>query len=598
MICPKCGAENNVGATICSACGCELPQIQLKDQKPNFTATGQFTAQNPNPAATGQFAAQNPNSAVTGQFAAQTPNSAVTGQFAAQTPNPAATGQFAAQNPARRHSSGRIKNKPFASLLKKITGNKRLMFCICAATLLLIALIIIIAVPKGKTNYTGASASIRTYYSQTADKTYISVNGKTVPYTFSGSFGSYSVSLNGAVHAAKGSDDALYLISTKKLIKIADSATTYLLSDNGNFVLYTDDDSRLMLYSAADKETVTVSEKDVFDYKFSPDGNVVLYAYEDGENDLVLCKYSGGKSVHVGDGVLPVAVSNNGEYVYAYNNGGVLYCYANNWREKIATEVMPYFFCNTDGTELGFFTTSSKAFVSVRGGEAKKLFTSSIEHNGYVYPVTDAHSDAAWRIVANGYTTCVETGMTTFADAYLSQAGCVYYIDADYNGLPAVVSTESAYERGALIYGDSIVYISDDGELFELSLGDAGNGRMIAQDVASFAASADGQYIYFIDGLGDVWVNNGKKNSKLAENGQAVYVMKNGTALILTDYSFETGGSLYYSDNGGSRHKIADGVMSVTLGVRSAEYSCTLSGVYTVYSSTNGKKFSVIFEDR
>lgn len=596
MICPKCGAEIVTGAMTCVSCGYRLPQVQNMQSDDRQSTQPQMSA--PPKHQTGNIPPVRPLSS-TGNIKRQ-PTGPIPSVKSAQTgPIPqvallSQTGEM--QRIAARNDARQKAKQSFVAEAKSVIRNKKLMLGIGAALLLLVTVILIIAVPKDKQGYTPAVSTIRWYYKDATNETYIAADGKIASYTFSGQFGGYSVSLDGTVRTAKSDSGALYMISAKKTVKIAAFADSYTMSQSGNSVAYTDEEGRLVLYSSG--AATVVSEEKIFDYKLSPDGKVMVYAYEDGENDLVLCKYENGRSVHIGDGVMPVSVSDDGRYIYAYNTGGALYCYADEWRKKISTEVMPYFFTNTDGSELGFFTSSSVAYVSLEGGDAHKLFTSGIEHNGYVYPVTDAHFDASWRTVANAYTTCVETGMKSFALSYLSQAGSIYYIDENYNGIPAAADAKTGSERTALIYGDKIVYLNASGELYRLDMNSASSGKLISEDVIAYSSTPDGAYVYFIDSQNDVWVYDGKKSKKIAEGGSALYAAKSGVMLMLTDFDYETGGTLCYSEKGGNKHSISDGVMTVSVGAKSVEYTKSEDGAYKVYSSPSGKKFELIFENR
>ncbi len=598
MNCPNCGNEIKEVSTFCTRCGTRLippkegeaprPVIQPKVAVPGRTPANTQTQAIPpmeerhlhRPVLENTAPADTPldELGTTRRFDPESAELGATRQFSAQTPPP--------RRPQQKKKMGFFKR--FFSKSKNI-----IITAAVAIALILLSVLIIVIASIDRKDYTVAKTTIRAIYDSETDDTFFAVDGKRAAFTVDGRCKKYTASIDGSVFVGEFVS-GIYVVTAKKAVCVDELGYDAVLSDNGKYIMYRDENGNLCVYTVATADEIIISSENMFSYIFSPNGKYIVYAYYDDDDKFVLCKYSDGKSTHVGDGVMPVSVSDDGKYIYAYNMDSVLYCYYADKRVKISSNVMPYFFVNTDATEVGFFTDESKAYVSAYGGDKIKMFTSSVENNGYIYPVTDAHSDSVWRSVTSGYTNCIRTGMKSFADSYISQAGCIYYVDNNFN---ALLYVPSFGQRNALIYKDTIVYLSTENELCTMPLSDNGSFKVIAADASDYVATSNGRYVYFINDDGELWVYNGKKTQKLADDIDRLYVTNDDVVLFIQDYSSETGGTLCYSEGGRKPYRIAEDVRNVVVGADSVlYYANTEDGKTAVYSSDKGKKFDLVVE--
>lgn len=485
-----------------------------------------------------------------------------------------------------------IKNKS-VEIIKKIPNKVIGIAVSCIAAILV--LVILVNLFKAD-KYILAENDILSAFDSSSEQTSIVYDTKLISSKIEGEVALTQYSLDGKTAAVSTLEGELYFINKSGISKVADSVKSFVLSQAGQGIVYIDEDDFLFLYSIKDKKSVKI-EEDVATKGMciSPDGKTVLYTIldegEEGESSVDLYLYKGKKSDKLGSNLVPIAVSNSAKYVYSYNNeNDSLYVSSGTGeRTKLAADIGAQFLFNKDNTQIGF-TADGKAYVSVKGGDKVKVSNSSLS------PVLPLATGETLR--SNGLGTSISIAVNDLLEmVYMDISGDLYYIDK--KGESDKI-TGNVFSVNMSADGKTLYYLKTSGTLFKTEVKDYSEPLELAEDVARFVITPDGQYAYYIDDSDSLWAKKGKKDAvRIADEVSDLVATSKNTVLFISDYS-NNSGILYSSKNGKGKKQINDDAYRILTGKSCAYYYANYSAenkTCDIFVSSGNDSFSEVIKE-
>lgn len=350
-----------------------------------------------------------------------------------------------------------------------------------------------------------------------------------------------------------GSFGCLYLVDGMNSYQKLSDTIYYrcALAAKSNTVAVIDDEYTLILYSDGKRTKIA---DDASSVKLSPDGKTLVYttrAEEDEASDVVL--YTEGTSRRIAENMNVYSVSDGGKYIYAVDTEK-LRLYVLNERgesEKIQSDVTVCAI-NADCTEILFYS-GEKLYVSVKGGEKQKLFSTERSY-GY-------------KVVRTCSSNLTYYDMENFNHFYLDTGNNIlYYVDKNYETTKIAGSVDMAYTTE----NEKTVYYKKNGSIYAYSLSAQEAEKLIKDmgDDMSFMVSEDGKAIYYINEDGELCCYDGEETVVVEEDGDEVEGMgiaPDGTLIYLFDMTSYDGasysvGDLYYWQKGGRVRQLTSDV--------------------------------------
>jgi hypothetical protein len=567
MKCQSCGHENEEGVRFCAACGQKAPENQPE--------------------------------------AAQQQQQAPENQPAPVQPPP--------MQPMPEYQPAPAAAKPASALpIKKI-----LLFAVPAV---IIVLLLAIVVPNllNCSGSSGVKDSI--YFFSDGDSIIVSgnnnakfsIDGESVRSTQRSMDGSKAVILTDYDYDDGGT---LWLVTTNSYTKISDDVLAYQLSDSGSTVVYftnyDDDDYTAELYSydTAAKKSTRITDSAMFEgggymtgVCISPNGKTVAYIsdYNIEKDSLAGYIKSEGKNAEkFGDNMFAaVAVSDGAKHIYYAkmnkDGGGSLHVRSGRNDNRIIADLSSSasLLLNRDYSQA-IFNLDGKAYITQNGGERAKVGNSAI--NSIILP-----RGSQARSIGGDTGGVTVYGVGSFANVLVSTGDGIFFIDRQFEA--SKISGSAAYNgRSISKDGKSLLYITTNDNLSVIDPANPSAERKeLAKKVDAFVASGDGKLIYYVNEDEELWCIKGngtpvKISDDVAYNYLALAYNGN-KVFFLVDYSYSNGGTLYYSDNGGKRVKVAgaDDVSRVWATPANIFYTTVDDDVYR---SNGGEKFIKFQED-
>lgn len=382
-----------------------------------------------------------------------------------------------------------------------------------------------------------------------------------------------------------GKDNDLYVVNSKKYVKVADEVTDYQLSAFGDTMLYVSDGD--LYFAELSKPTKAKKiDSDVTGIStMSPDGKSFAYYNYDEEDDEYTCFVS--KTAKKGEKKSKATsifeVSNGAKYVYYKTEEKVSVndtklCNVEDWSGSYCL--------NRDGSQIVFSAKTTKGevktYLSNKGGEKVSIGDGSF--NSVLAPSG-----------ATRYYTC---NVASFAKCAIS----VYDSEDSENVYYYLKNVKSTGEKISALKGVAAVQLLDDAKtVIFVRKGDLrttviskpnADAKVYAgfeEDVMTFDATADGEYLYVLDEDSTLYfVKSLKKAAKVDEDVEGFIVMSDGTIYFSNDDD-----EMFVGKKTSKPKMITDDFSGV-------DYN-TLANVFAVHSDdryciVNGKKLKKLFD--
>lgn len=551
MNCPNCGAVCNDSTNFCPSCGTALKQ-------PSPEETRQETTAEVKPEAAEEVRTE--------AVAAEVPTS---GEPAPEAPE-----------------TGKKKKKSLAKKIILAVGLVLLLALVAAAAFCIFRFVLPSSrVPEG--------SEWELFYNDEKDVTLLALDGHYLKdVEIPGGATKGDTSYDGKVLLITASDGTLYAADKNGITKISTEVQSdIVLSDNGNMVAYRNSDSTLFLFDLKREERSKIAEKaEDGGFILSPDGKALVYVVESKSDkyDTDLMLWFKDSTQTIANDVTPVAVSDKAQYIYYLNSdGNELYVSDSKGESsKISKDVVPSAgICfNQSYSEILFFTSDAKTYISQKGGEKEKIssklmFPLSL-YEAALNGLEFERSDEIYRLPSR----------TLINQSYYSGEGELYYVDRYLDAIKITSDVSSTlYTNGKLIcyikdsslfYTESsddaspekiaqnisdfvmakdsgdIFYINSNDELMYVKKGDVEPER-IANDVKTFVVSDDGNYIFFCNSDDKLMLcRNKKKAVKVADDVQEFHITDDGKYCAFTAGK-DDNPTLYFVKAGKKAKKVA-----------------------------------------
>ena len=370
----------------------------------------------------------------------------------------------------------------------------------------------------------------------------------------------------------------LYYIDTDLEAKlIAEDVDASYISYTGEYVVYlqdVEDDVAGDLYIYCVKTgDITKLDKNVYPYgiTMSPNGKVVCYIkdYKSEDKNTLCIGGIGRDSKEIDDdGCRPLAVTDNGKYVYYINADRKLYLYNGKESAKITSGIDGECWLNKDATEILYTKDGKTYYHTVKMDEAVKIASDKLLD--VIVP-----SDVVYFYGGNAYL----VGVSTFKGAVLSCSEKILWLNDKGTETVKICANSDLYQLSE--DGKSFIYV-ERGDLYKIKkLNEKMEAVVICDDmtVEDMAASADLSKIYIANDEDLYYVKGENKFEKITNDLAEGYY----------------GYSIAYNEKMGKIFFIEDDTLCYA-GTTEKSKEDVEEDVYTVYESRKGIIF-VIEED-
>lgn len=314
------------------------------------------------------------------------------------------------------------------------------------------------------------------------------------------------------------------------------SAVGLDMADSGKYLLYTDGSARLWAYDCKKKDALPVcicSEAVSPDYAVSSDGKCVVYT-KSADGGLYLAYVKNGKEIKLGQGYVPVSVSNGAKQIYAYKEDDCsLYMLGKNGSAAyIRGGIGPMIYLNYDHSEIVFTTEASNGNVKTM------LYRNGREYEvggmGLAPVLTASMRPAEKQTEFFKVVTCPRKsfdGTLFYGDGLLSFG---------FKG-SAVLNSGSIY-RAVLSDNSKHLYFTEDGSLYHAVSTDFADCEKLYDNCLTFAAGKSGAAVWFVDSTGSLFCCTGTNVVRAAADVECFAVSPDGKQAV-----FVSGGNLFMS---------------------------------------------------
>ena len=534
MICSKCGHVLADDSAFCDNCGSVVPAQPRQDLQQNIAA----------------------------QMQAQ--NNAYQANAMHNLETPAFTG------PGTRTAAA-----------KKPINKNLLIIGAAAAAAVVVLVIILIVVLSGN----GGGASKYLYVKD--GEVYLSDNGaKGWEVTSSyGSYGGCVLSKDGSkiLYSDRGAYYVRGTFEDSEPVKVASNINIYPHFDDGNTVVYQNDDS-LYRYIVNREEKIKVASDVNRVYEVSDDCRKFLYETKD--NGLYVVTDNSDNKEKIDSDVSDVHYNDDFTAFHYIKDGNIYFKRIGGEREKLVSEVSSIVTVNYS-TNNFYYTKrddSDSLLYYYCNGESNKVTSNSCEvrdnmKNGDVVIISEYDgTDTEYKLVRNGNAEKIDLGDNIYTIELSEDGKTLYYVSRDddehvYDLYKMNVSGGAT--DGELVddeLSDYTFRITEDGHIVYIkdynnsSYDLYADGVLIDSDVSGNVLYQDGIFYYLTDmssGKGTLNSNtiNGKAK-KIKDDVSDFHITSNGVVLFLYDVSSSGKGEFHYS-NGGDSVKIDDDVTSI-----------------------------------
>lgn len=583
MFCPKCGANNADGTNFCASCGAALHTAEETENNTagaenNYNVTGTTAGQvsSQEPVTQDQSSNKNFNKDAVKSTAGNLWQKVKT--FAA--------GLWLKVKPAVA---------PLVEKVKPHLKNKYVLAGIGGGAALLIVLCIVLAVVNSGNGYIVYDHHHNAYVLD--DAVHVSYDDDMIQTNIDATIiTEQASSLDGNITAFITDNDELAVIKGKKVSVISDEAKGFIMSVNGDGILYVTEEDRhpiLNLYSVKSGKSKVIEEDCVRlrSFAISPDGKTVAYAMFDEDDEFVLKYFDGSESVNVTSNECKVVgMSNGGKYIYVVGekeDGDVLYSYKSNGDKETLGDIdkrAVYF--NADHTQIMFYF-EGKTYISTKAAEAEKI--SSYKVNLLVAPNANSQTTLS----------CTTHPVKSLYDhVYIGMDNkdnrSAWYIHKNPDKSSKLVSNIS---RPSLDQSAEYLYYCSDDELRVIKISDGDNASekftTIAEGVDNYVVTSNRKRVYFVSGdsLYSCSGKDGSGKQSVAGEDVELNIVINRKDVVF----YNIDGNVYATSNGKKGTKVASDVLGMMNSPNGIVYA---AGNDVIYVSSGSKKLSTLWEEK
>lgn len=465
-----------------------------------------------------------------------------------------------------------VKTRDFKSLLK----NK--LVIAAAALIVVVALVVVFLIVLGSSSsapFAIASNQIDWFYTEDYT-TVLFYNGKQIKTELdSTNVSIYSNNDKSSVYVS--ADGTLYALSGEKLNEVNDDCSVLTVAGFGSSIFYISDDT-LYVSDGGKPTRISDLERTPNSYSASPDGSAFAWTvYEDDE--YVGYAWTGSKVTDLGEMNRVLSITNGGDLIYCETDSGKL-GYIKGMSDEIESvkSLSGVAALSADNRQI-MFVSSSSTFV----------FAPSMEE-----PVKVDKGSVSILLPESGYYTSNNfdnfVGISSSTIKRYTRKGDEYpdNIKLASNCYTALISAD----------GKNILYYTNNKMVKRDTVTEDGDKITVAKDVYDFAADANFNNIYYINGDYELVYSNGKENGMTTvydnDNVSGMALSTSGACAFIYDRSGGEG-SVAYSANGGDKQKCS-GVSALdtfSTGTLSAQkYIYAVNADDELYISTDGKSFT------
>jgi hypothetical protein len=468
-------------------------------------------------------------------------------------------------------------------LQEKLEKSKKRFFRRAPFLLVIIVLCVIMIKRPQAPDMILAEHSYASFYSRKSGETVVIADGRALAPRLNGGVLEEQTTLVGSVYAVLTADAELRVFSPEGAVVASEenAADFALAADGGAVAYYSTDKKAVMVIDIESSERTEIPDSaDAEDLRISPDGGAAAFVSGDR-----LYLWSDGVTTPLGEGLLPLAASNEGERVYAVRRVDDMLCiFTSGGVEELVSDVdtAAPIVVSRDSLQLIVNDGESTSLINGKyvyriGGEGRTLpvdiFTNSLrEPFGFAY---------------KGY--FFETVYATQNDAGIYS---LYAVSVDGTSKLYVSGSESEFR--VRLNGGSAYYVRK-GELnlFQNS-GRGGSVDKLDENIStSLVISGDSKRVFYISNTGELRTLKGKGAPGLIAEGAATVQAAPGKN---NAYYTTLEGTLYYYDSG-KTVKIAENVADFTVTPHMTYYYTLSDGGFSdVYASADGISFALVAE--
>lgn len=386
---------------------------------------------------------------------------------------------------------------------------------------------------------------------------HIETNGETAICSFDGEaveleegFYTSAYSLDRSVVAFTDSNGTLYVFYDDEVIEVEDDVYSYKLSAKGNRIAYLtnyeDQVGDLMVYDMKSDKTIEITDEAYMDaysevsngpFVLSPEGDRIGFVGDYDDEDGSFAGFTavvGKEPVKIGKNLYPLALSDDGKYVYhakISNEDGSFDVTVMTKKEenKLLNDV--YDFRLTFNLDLSqvVYSKEGSEYISIKGADEIKMNRSTLElvnTNGVAQSVNRLTSEIG---------SCLFTGFEDLTRQIYTDQEALYYLDDDKD---AQKITDDINQGYIVSKDNQSILCGHEGELYLIK--NIQNPDKIVEydvdDMSSFDASSDLKQIYYINEDYEIMYFNGKKSTKVGDDPTNWVVNNaNGTLYYISD---------------------------------------------------------------
>ncbi len=386
-------------------------------------------------------------------------------------------------------------------------------------------------------------------------------------------------SLDGNVRVFQTKEDALYVATKDGFSRLCDDARCIATAVSGKAVAFVDTEHNLYLQRIPmENEPLQITNR-ISTYServaISPDGNTLVFVEEEMEQCLYV--YSQGNMTLIGMNLLPLAVSNEGEYIYctSFDQTALYLVDMERNLTEIAKDVEYQYIFNQDHTQVLFYAAES--WFALDHGEKIQIpsFDGSNAYANDIYMVTPEYFS-----YVNSTSGMIDTyGVENLTENYYKNGTSMKlsYLDENWNLQEISSELSFAWAYGLSKDGNTIFYAEHD-RLYQMKQADMGNRVRFAVGVTDFEITSKGEAVYYLDDAKTLWyqTENGEA-TKIQEGVDKIYMTHDDYLLFGVAEERENAYTLYAVKDSKKPSLVAEHVASVT----------TLTAVTTYFQYNN-----------
>ncbi len=388
-----------------------------------------------------------------------------------------------------------------------------------------VAFVLLIAIIVAVANSSGSDVTLKnnTFISYEQDgKYYVAMNGEVIGSGFDNEVTLKAAKDNSFAYVTEDTAEGynIYILEKKELTSVVTSPISEViaLADFEPGVVYRDD-TAFHFYSETDESRIT-KDPGAANFIISPDASTVVYTRpkDENANESKLYIFSNGVEDSCGkNNMVPVAVSNNGEFIYAY---GIT---SSDYSTKKLYIVYP-----NDGNETIEIQTGFDRIQYINTSGDEILYTVSSAESGYQSFIYSAKKDESYKVGAGiciplmadkSVVSLSSLNDTVYERSYFNEGsgfvGATYYVNKKFETSKISQYNGTLNSSGTLFY-----FINNDGTLNYIDLDDKNRtSQAFAEGVIDFVVT-EKDNVYYLDDDGRLmfYKSSTAKRSKISDD--------------------------------------------------------------------------------